>query len=279
MVAKQILFVGNCQAGALIPVLKLTPADYLTTYVTCHTTTLNKTEFTSLLHNSDIIITQPLNDNYRNLDYLSTNYIVNNAKDKIIIIFNSCYFNFYYPDLVYKQHNNALLQEPIDYHYQYMIDNYTTGGSIEKYIKNCVINKDLITRENLQEKAKTSLDELRVRDKNTTTSFCNQRNVYYISISDFIEENYKDKLLFYSMNHPTKHLLQYICEEINSILKIPNSIDYDVDPLNNPRCVLYECLQPVVNFNVNDQNILTKTYTDPYSITNLYYETYKRVGL
>ena len=64
------------------------------------------------------------------------------------------------------------------------------------------------------------------------------------------------------MNHPTKHLLQYICEEINSILKIPNSIDYDVDPLNNPRCVLYECLQPVVNFNVNDQNILTNGIND-----------------
>ena len=168
--------------------------------------TLNKKEFTTLIKEQDIIITQCIGHNYRNLDYLNTAYVINNT-NAIVIIFNSCYFDFYYPDLKYIKHNNDTLQKSIDYHYQYMIDHYKRGDKIKNYLDNCVNNPDLISQKSLLERATKSINELRNRDTNIRKELCKKSNVYFISISDYIEKNYRERLLFYSMNHPSKYLL------------------------------------------------------------------------
>ena len=220
---KKILFFGNCQSRAIRDCLNLNKS-YITHIEACHLSTLNKIEFTTLIKEQDIIITQSIAQNYRNLDYLNTTYIVNNTNG-IVIIFNSCYFDFYYPDLKYIKHNNEILHAPIDYHYQYMIDHYKRGDTIQNYLDNCVNNPDLISQKYLLEQATKSINELRNRDKNIREEFGKKSNVYFISISDYVEKNYREKLLFYSMNHPSKYLLQFICENIINILNIDNSIN------------------------------------------------------
>ena len=117
---KKILFFGNCQTGAIINILNLNDSFTINNIV-CYKTNINKKKFTSLIKNQDIIVTQPIAKNYRNLEYLNTSYILNNINtNTIIIIFNSCYFDFYYPDLKYFRHNNKIIHQPIDYHYQYI---------------------------------------------------------------------------------------------------------------------------------------------------------------
>lgn len=109
--------------------------------------------------------------------------------------------------------------------------------------------------------------------------FCKKKNVHFISICDYIESNYRDELLFYSMNHPSKFLLQFICEKINTILNIDNNIDYSIDPLNKVRCILYKCLESVVTFDINKYGIITNNVTDPFLITKLYFETYDKINV
>ena len=276
MVTK-VLFFGNCQPEAIMKCLNLNKS-YITHYEACFLSTLNKKEFTTLLKEPDIIITQPIDDEYRNLDYLNTKYIINNTNG-IVIIFNSCYFDFYYPDLKYiKYNNNNSLNEPIDYHHQYMIDYYKKGDTIQNYLDNCVNNPNLIDQKSLLERANNSINELRNRDIDIRNKFCTKKNVYFISITDYIEKNYQEKILFYSMNHPSKYLLQFICENIINILNINNSINYTIDPLNNPRCILYKCLESTVRFKIDNDDIIVNNFTDTFSITKLYFDTYDKIN-
>ena len=156
MVTK-ILFFGNCQTGAVMDCLNLNNS-YITHYEACYLSKLSKKKFTTLIKEQDIIITQPLAKNYRNLDYLNTEYILNNTNG-IVIIFQICYFDFYYPDLKYIKNNNETVDKPIGYHYQYMIDYYKRGDTIQNYIDNCVNNPNLISQESLLELATKNINE------------------------------------------------------------------------------------------------------------------------
>lgn len=278
---KNFLFYGNCQSDAIKQTISLPSDEYNIINVPCWTTDINKEKFTEIIKMCDIIITQSINDNYRDLDYLSTSYIIKNKQEHCkIIVFDSCYFDFYYFDLTYKMFNNDVLHLPIDYHYNKMIECYNNNLPVEHYITEYVDNVNLKTSDELDNIAENSLNELKKRYEEHKNKF-NDKNIFIITIHDYIKNNYKNKLLFYSMNHPTKYVIQYICEEIINILSLQNTINYQVDILGDdsqPKCILYKCIQKSVNFNVDDHTPLTKNKTNINEITQLYYDTYKEIG-
>ena len=213
------------------------------------------------------------------INYLNTKYIIERKNKQKIIIFDSCYFEFYYPDLKYVRYNNKLIEIPATYHYQYMIDNYLNNASIDNYIEKYVNNKDLISKEKLLNMANDSINILKNKYNDNIEKYVNFKNVYIIGTAKFIENNYKNKLLFYSMNHPSKYLLNYICDNIVKILNISNNINYDLDPLKVYRGILYKCIQSVVKFNVNNDNLFINKNTDLTKAIELYYNTYDEIEL
>lgn len=272
-----VLLYGNCQLYAILRTLNLKPS-YNVVNIACWNTDLNKKNFTDIINKCDVIITQSINDNYRDVDYLSTTYIKQHKKSNCkLIIFDSCHFDFYYFDLTYKTFNNERLSVPIDYHYNKMIECYNAGHSTEDYINNFVNNLDLKSSEELETIAENSLNELYNRYMKNKEKH-NDNNIYIITTYQYIKQNYKDKLLFYSMNHPTKYLIQFICEEIVNILQIQNTINYHIDVLDNPKCILYKCISKNVNFDINHHNALTLNNTDINKFAQLYYDTYKQIG-
>jgi len=272
-----ILFYGNCQTFSILKTLNLSK-NFIIHHIECFSTDIDKSKFTSIINICNIIITQPITDNYRDKPYLSTSYIIQNInKNCKIIIFDSCYFDFYYFDLTYKNFNNSILHDPIDYHYNEMINCYNNGYPILYYIDNFVNNINLKTSEELEKIAENSLSKLYDKYIENKNKF-NMNNIYIISTHEYIKQNYKEKLLFYSMNHPTKYLIQFICEEIVKILQINNTIDYNIDLLANTKCILYKCISKNVNFNINDHNALTLNKTDITEITEIYYNTYNKIG-
>ena len=80
------------------------------------------------------------------------------------------------------------------------------------------------------------------------------------------------------MNHPTKYVIQFICENIINILQIQHTIDYNIDLLNNPKCIIPKCISKHVNFDINNHTALALGITDVNKITQLYYDTYKEIG-
>ena len=272
-----VLFYGNCQLLACVKTLNLR-GNYRIFHIECWREDISKIYFTSIIMRCDIIITQSINDTYRDVEYLSTNYIKKCKKPNCkLIIMDSCYFDFYYFDLTYKTLNNDVLHKPIDYHYNKMIECYNDGKSIDCYITQFVNNIDLKSSEELEMLANNSLNELHNRFMQNNEKY-NGNNVYIISTCEYIRQNYKDKLLFYSMNHPSKYVIQYICETIIDILQIQNTINYDIDILNHTKCILYKCISKNVNFDINNHHALTLDRTDIHKITQLYYDTYTEIG-
>lgn len=273
-----ILFYGNCQLFACLKTLRLSNKEFNVKHIECWKH-IDKLYFTNEIRKCDIIITQPIVDNYRDVDYLSTTYIIKNKKHKCkLIIFNSCYFNFYYFDSTYKQFNNAILHKPIDYHYNKMIECYNANKSIEYYITHFANNIDLKTSDELEKLAQDSIIELQNRYTTTEQKYTGEY-VYIIKTHEYIRQNYKDLLLFYSMNHPTKWLIQFICKAILNILQIPDNMNYKIDLLRAPKCILYKCISKNVNFDINANNTLDDGNTKLMNTTQLYYDTYKQLGI
>jgi hypothetical protein len=280
-----ILFYGNCQLNAICQTLNLDTNRFNIFNIPCHNTMITKKEFTTILNQCDLVVTQSIKDNYRDVDYLSTSYIINNVlrSTSKIIILDSCYFNFYHFDVEYKYFNNQILHNPVDYHHNYMIECYHNNLSITDYINNYVNNLELKTSEELEIIANNSLEELKRRYENNIKKY-NRNNIYFISTYQFIKDNYKNKLLFYSINHPTKYLIQYICEEILNFLNLENNnlentINYHIDVLSTePRCILYKCIQKNINFDLSEHAPFVLGNMNIYDIVQIYYDTYKSIN-
>jgi hypothetical protein len=268
-----ILFFGNCQLFAIKQILNL-ETTYNQEDIECFSTNIDKFTFTTLIRKSDIIITQPISDNYRNKDYLSTYYVLQHMREfcKVFIV-DSCHFDYYYFDLTYKTANNTLLEYPSPYHYNGLIECYKANLSAEHFLINYVNNESLKTPEQLDAIANNSLDELRRRNIEHKNKYTH-KNIIFITTADFIQQHYKEKLLFYSMNHPTKYLFHFICEQLIHHLSCKNTMNYDIDPMDATRCILYKCIQNNVHF---DCNLLLPKLNDKNNINDivlLYYTDY-----
>jgi len=288
-----ILFYGTCQSKAIKDILNFNSNNFTQHHIQCYSTNISKDDFDNILKICDIIITQPIPDNYRDKDYLSTTYMINNCKTNCkVLIYQRQYFNFYYYDTIYYKYKEDVLHRPNDYHYKEMIEYHKQKKSVEDYLKEIVYNKNLKSKEELEFIANDSIKYLHDRDNDIINKYINPyrgnnyRNIQYVSVVNYIKDNYKNKLLFYSMNHPTKILLQFVANEIikklNNVfvdghlseISVDNSINYNIDPLNEPKCIIYSCIQNAVNFDISKEQFALCDKHDAESITRLYYDTY-----
>jgi hypothetical protein len=275
---KNILFYGNCQTDALMYTINFRNKKY----IPCWFTNIDEKDFLLEINKADIIITQPINHNYRDKTYLSTSFIINNSRNEtIIIIFPSLQLDFYYFDLSYKFYNGEILNEPSDYHYNEMINCIKNNQSVEFYNSHILLNKEFKTKEELLNIFNISINELKKREILINEYKKNKNNVYTIYSSQFIEENYLNKLLFWSINHPTKYLFHFIALEVLKILNDNNiTINYEIDILKNERCILYKCLENCVNFDLNEFTPRLSKYneTNIDKIINIYYDFYNTIN-
>ncbi len=283
-----ILFYGNCQVGAVKHMLDKIIEDYHIEMILCYATDISKDNFIKSIKNADIIITQPININYRNTDYLDTEFLLKHCNmDTKIIIFPSIFFDLYYFDMTYLHlNNNSLLKEPSDYHYNKMIEVYKYNNSGEDdYIEKYVDNIEYKSKYELEKIADDSIQELIKREKKML-DYLNIHDCHLISVSDYIQKNYKKKLLFYSMNHPTKWLFHYVCENIVDYLlkfyQIQGSINYVRDPLfQSERGILYKSLKNILEFDFDSlkPRLSTCNLEDNKTIVNKYFEIYRHKDL
>jgi len=275
-----ILFYGNCQCACLYNILNLQPPFKSKILMVHESYNINKKDFDKLISEANIIITQPISDNYKDKYYLSSKYLIENKNpNSIIIIFPSLHFDFYYIDLQYIKLKEVIIDKPSAYHYKYMREYIDTNKSAENYINNIVNNEFLITKEELLLTANNSIDELKRRENEVIEKYKNVNNVHIIIASEFIKNNFYKQLLFYSMNHPTKYMLHFIMNEIIKLCKfdskIHKDINYNLDPLNQDRCIIYKCIQPICKFNIYEKGfMLTNTINNIVDIYNEYKKYY-----
>jgi hypothetical protein len=290
-----ILFYGNCQIHSLHILFHFSD-NYNSKYVLCHETNILKEEFDNLIENQDIIITQSISDNYRNIDYLSTSYLVKTAPSRCkIVILDSFYFRFYYFDLDYRFNllEDRLLY-PCPYHYKSLINCYKKGLSIEFFIKNFVNNINFKHEPFLSKIANEDIQELKRRYNETSIKYDKNENILVLSFYEYIQDNYKKNLLFYTINHPSHLFFHHICESLITILEIDGAtIDYMFDPLGRYKGILYKCVQNAVEFNISEYKPLMCDLScnklchingcmdckesDVYKISKIYYDSYNKI--
>jgi hypothetical protein len=278
-----VLFYGNCQLGSIKDFILFDKNNYNVniTYIECFSTTLSDSEFDSVIKNNDIIITQPICDNYRNMYYLSSNYIVNKCNPNCKIIFiNNLYFDFYYINTSYSKDNTNINCNNLCYEFHDIKEAFDKKIKIYYVLKNYINNINYKNKDELLSIAKNSILQLKQRYDNMLQY--SKEYTYFIPISDYIKNNYRDKLLFYSPNHPTKILTHHISKKIIdklNVIGIKCHFDYDnhVDHFDYFKCIIYSCIQPCVNFNIDDHEPYVNGETDVYKIVELYYNYYKNL--
>lgn len=275
---KSILFFGNCQVDVICKTLNLNSNDYEQITIKGYEDNVTHEYMSELLKTMDIVITQPIKDDYLNKPYLSTSYIINNCKpDCKIIIIPSYHFKFYYFDV---SPHEKLGQRVSAYHYDSMIECYKQGQSVDYYIDNYVDNPLLKNKEELEKIADDCIKELENR-YNDSQKYKINTNVITLPISQFIRDNYKRTLLFHTTNHPTNILFHHVCHEILNVLHMENTIDYWSDHLSSIiRNIMYKCVEQVVEFNrpaplIDYHN--RAYHHDAKSITEFFYNGYDQL--
>jgi len=289
MQKENCLFFGNCNMYCIKEILNTCKfKEYFNLF--CYSTHLENSKedkeklFTELKHYS-VIILQP---HYTVEEYTIDKLVKYTNRNCKIIILSVAYFNFYYPNLTYaKNENNEMLSIPSHYHDKLLISLYNNKNNdiIETYV-NCVKNKNYFDTEYLENLASESISELQKREHACmSTKYEHPRKYIFITLSTFIKNNYKKELLFYSVNHPTYFLFEYICNEILTILDLHN-LCYTFQKKDllylNDRVILYKSIQNAVDFDIEKYSESINNNSNITDIVNMYlkeYESYTHILL
>lgn len=247
--------------------------------VECFSTTIAEDELKSLASMCDLLVLQPVSQGYRGKTYLNTSFILSNRKHgSKTVIFDSCHFDFYFPDLQYLTKGGVMIARPCHYHHRYMIEFHDEKRSIDEYITDVLQNEDLIDLHTLEVKADQSLKRLMDRYQKTVHEYSHYDNVKCITIHDFVKQRYKKELLFYSMNHPARNLLIHICEAVSKELSLPTvQFHATMDPLARVRPIMYSCLQKAVEFKLSNYVPLICDRSNEREIVQLYFDAYDQI--
>jgi len=204
---KKILFYGNCQLGALSKHIRNSSDEYQ--ILNCEDYGLKKfwadeglfatwslenkdnqdgyyPKIIDAIKKCDIFIFQHHKDLVRRTE-LTTQFLLNELNDKSIGI---CLPSFQYSGYLYST-------DMVNYVVKKLYEQGVEINDIIDYLKN---EDDNDARNQMIENHNYSLNELKKKDKENEQLYKN-----YISISDFIESNYKTKLIAYDHSHPSTH--------------------------------------------------------------------------
>lgn len=202
--------------------------------------------FYKIIDKLDLLIIQPIDDNYKNYYKYSTKSILKNLrKDCKVIMFPSIYFTGYYPNIVH----DYIKEINIVVHDINIIKKFINSKDKESFIKDCIdiINDpNFYSKEFINNNINTSLKEL---ENIETNANINYKPHNFIKISNFIRENYINKILFFSLNHQNKYIFRYMSNKILELLLF-EKMDYpeELDPQQNiESCIVYKSVINTIN--------------------------------
>ena len=282
-----ILFYGNCQMEALRDVMNVNSIhDWNVTTIKCWETNISKEDFRNLLLLQHIVIVTCIGPGYRGTDYLDTLSILQTClKTTHVFIVPTLFFRFYHPDLIYLRNKNNKddhCRTPIDYHYRGMVDCYKSHKPLKVFFDDYVNNPELYSQYELNKMVEYDIQRMKKSENTLAQHEQDFDNCKIVYTSDWIYENYKKQYLFYSMNHPTKFLFQFIANNIWKGVNVhgPDWINYDVCPLEHTRPYLYKCIQNNVNFDTTQYDrCLMGVETDKTNIAKTYVNEYVKVDI
>ena len=262
--SRKFIIVGNCQSNTLSDFLlsNHTFNDNFTYIKIKNIHSMDTVELDDLYQNIlptlDLIIIQPISDNYKNNNKYGTKSILSAVQKSCIkILFPSLYFDLYHPFMIYiydSKNPGWKLGTPYDYHDKNILFHYLDENRCMTHINNyrkVLFDENIMSVDELNEIFDRNIKNL-VERENKYKNYVVE-NTIILKSSTFITNNYKKNLLFYSINHPTKFMFYYIANSILISLKIElEQYPDEIDPLKALVIPLYSCIQKIVDFDISE---------------------------
>ena len=275
------IYYGNCQVANLNHFLKLEKVGYRVKTIDCVKTEWDVNKLKRFIRRAKLIIMTYIRPNYRNIDYLSSQFIVKHAHPNTnIIIVPSIYFPLYHYDaMTIKLPEDGMLRDPNMHHYHNLLNCYLKGKSREEYLKEYVNNVDLYSLKELEKMADDGIKQIQLR-QDEILKLKSYRNINVVLIDQFIKNNFQDKILFHTYHHPTNILYQHVIDQIIDFAHLkPDKINRTSDPLIvYGKMYIYDSMKKILKFDVDEYN---KEVLKPYNnsleyMVKRYYEAYKK---
>lgn len=206
MSKKIYTFYSNCQGEAIAKTL-----EENTLFSSCYEwlkikpiQNIKASEINSVsekIATADVIIHQTISDRGRHSELSSQNMLKHARPDAQIISIPSLYFDGYFPHLSSMNQHTSVLSLVHDYFIAYA---YCKGISPVDCL-GMIRSEVLYSRDLSEQLLNISLNNLRRRESKENLD---------ITISDYIEKNFKKRKLFNQFNHPTREVFEFISNQI-----------------------------------------------------------------
>ena len=195
----------------------------------------------------------------------STRNMLKNIRDDAKMVFvPNLFFMGYFPQYVHNQRNVDTDKNPAgrfiqgDRFVDKIMENSAMNPDVEK-ILDAISNENFISTKEIQMYIDFSMNELKRRE-----SICD------IRISDFVEDNYKYKQMFYSPNHPFQFVLFELVRRILKFIGIRSESFYHLNDMLDENCYVYSLIgqdmpiYPAVRKYFVGTEFLEKSYANRY---------------
>lgn len=248
VVKKKYSVYGNCQANPLGNILQ-TNAEFAESW---EFVPFPKPSFElrqgdwedieKLLGELDLFITQNVGESH---GIFASSNLANHLKagGKVVRIPNA-YFSGYMPEVVYFRAGEPHVTKFCDYHDANFLAFFMEDpvNAVQKAV-DAATDKSQYTQEFVLANAMASINELKRREEE-----CD------VTVSDYIEQNWRNDILFYSMNHPKRKVLSHIASNVLGLLgQKSRDLKGDYEHLDNTRLPVYESIRAILNNNVEWQ--------------------------
>jgi hypothetical protein len=215
---ERAVVVGNCQASALELMLRtneeFTRRFELVSFPPVHEFPKAMVpELHRAVAEAAVLIPQRIDDGYRDGMGLGTDTLAAIAQTSTVVRWPSVFWAGYFPDLFYLRDaaQAPVLDGPFDYHDRSILRAYADGMDAAE---TCSLLEDAERPSDALAWAEQATAELDARGQDCE-----------VQIASFIASRFREELLFYTMNHPTNSLLEFIARQITTLLGVPGSVD------------------------------------------------------
>ncbi len=213
-VRERAIVVGNCQAIGLETLLSMNEAFAerfeLVSFPAVHEIPDEQIpELHRAVEGASVALLQKVDDGYRDGIGLGTAQLAAIAGSATVVRWPSTFWAGYVPDMFYLRdaEGRPVVDGPFDYHDRVILQAFVDGAGVEE---TCARLADPARPSDAVAWANAATAELALRGEG-----CD------VQVTSYIEERFREELLFFTMNHPTDVLLGYMADEALALLGLP----------------------------------------------------------
>lgn len=215
---------GNCQAEALAGVLLSNP-EFFARFEYAHVppvfsikTDELDTFYKDTLPRLDLLLYMPIAATYRGKRLSSAHVLSRLPPSAEVLSFTNCYFRGYHPELVHL--DGVPSRTFVGFYDLNILAAYLSGERDPRRVADAIDRDDLLDPGFLAGLAESSLAHLSQRERHG-----DERGPISLTCADYIAENYRDRQLFHTVNHPAREVLCHLADQAYRLLGIPGTAD------------------------------------------------------